>query len=70
MPNKIPGGAAYRLKPCPFCGGVVYRKIGLMGINFFRCRACGATMSFDSDYYNTHKNEAVEAYNKRYEEEK
>jgi Lar family restriction alleviation protein len=53
------------LKPCPFCGGKVRRAIGLMGLNFFRCKECGAVVSFDNDYYNTHKNEAIEAWNRR-----
>jgi Lar family restriction alleviation protein len=53
------------LKPCPFCGGKVKRIIGYKGLNFFKCIKCGAVMSFDNDYYNTHKNEAIEAYNRR-----
>jgi len=52
------------LKPCPFCGGNVKRVIGFMGLNFFKCR-CGAVVSFDNDYYNTHKSEAIEAWNRR-----
>ncbi len=27
--------------------------------------ACGATVSFDNEYYNNHKNEAVKAWNRR-----
>lgn len=55
------------LKPCPFCGGVVTRVIGFGGLNFFKCRKCGAVVSFDNDYYNKHKNEAIEAFNRRAE---
>ena len=53
------------LKPCPFCGGKVKRVIGIMGLNFFKCQKCGAVVSFDNDYYNTHQNEAIEAWNRR-----
>ena len=55
----------YELKPCPFCGGKVNRMIGFRGLNFFRCRKCGAVISFDNDYYNTHKSEAIAAWNHR-----
>lgn len=57
------------LKPCPFCGGKVRRVIGFMGLNFFKCRQCGAVISFDNDCYNTHKDEAIEAYNRRVNDE-
>lgn len=53
------------LKPCPFCGGKVRRVIGFMGLNFFKCQKCGAVISFDNDYYNDHQDEAIEAYNRR-----
>lgn len=48
-----------------FAGGEVKRVIGVMGLNFFKCKECGAVVSFDNDYYNTHKNEAIEAWNRR-----
>ena len=51
---------------CPFCGGTIKRKIGFAGLNFFKCQKCGAVISFDNDYYNSHKNEAVEAFNTRF----
>lgn len=54
-----------KLLPCPFCGGNVRRVIGIMGLNFFKCRKCGAVVSFDNDYYNLHKNEAIKAWNTR-----
>lgn len=56
-----------KLRECPFCGGKVKRVIGVMGLNFFKCKECGAVVSFDNDYYNTHKNEAIEAWNRRIE---
>lgn len=57
------------LKPCPFCGGTVKRAIGFNGLNFFKCfnKGCGAVVSFDNDYYNTHTNEAINAWNERKE---
>lgn len=58
------------LKPCPFCGGKVRRTIGsIMGFVFFKCRECGATISFNNYYYNEHKDEAIEAYNRRVNDE-
>ena len=53
------------LVPCAFCKGKVRRVIGFGGLNFFKCRKCGAVVSFDNDYYNTHKNEAIQAWNTR-----
>ena len=53
------------LLPCAFCKGDVRRVIGFGGLNFFKCRKCGAVVSFDNDYYNTHKNEAITAWNAR-----
>lgn len=53
------------LKPCPFCGGTVHRMIGFGGLNFFKCTKCGAVVSFDNDYYNAHRDEAVNAWNRR-----
>ena len=53
------------LKPCPFCGAQARRVIGFMGVNFFKCNECGATVSFDDEYYNNHKNEAIKAWNRR-----
>lgn len=54
-----------KLKPCPFCGGSVERKLGFGGLNFFKCKKCGAVVSFDNDYYNTRTDKAVEAWNRR-----
>lgn len=53
------------LVPCPFCKGEVRRVIGFDGLNFFKCKKCGAVVSFDNDYYNTHKNDAIRAWNTR-----
>lgn len=53
------------LLACPFCKGHVRRVIGFGGLNFFKCKKCGAVVSFDNDYYNTHKNEAITAWNTR-----
>ena len=53
------------LMPCPFCKGKVRRVIGVMGLNFFKCKGCGAVVSFDNDYFNAHPNEARLAWNTR-----
>lgn len=58
------------LKPGPFCGGAINRRTGFGGLNFFNCAKCGATISFDNDYYNTHKDKAVHAWNTRTKPEK
>lgn len=50
---------------CPFCKGEVRRVIGVMGLNFFKCKGCGAVVSFDNDYFNAHPNEARLAWNTR-----
>lgn len=52
------------LKPCPFCGNKVVIIKGFGNINFFKCQ-CGATTSFDNDFYNNHKNAAIGAWNRR-----
>ena len=46
------------LVPCPFCKREVRRVNGVMGLNFFKCKGCGAVASFDNDYFNAHPNEA------------
>ena len=58
------------LKPCPFCGERIHRTKGFGGLNFFKCRntACGAVVSFDNDYYNLHKDEAIKAWNRRHKD--
>lgn len=51
-PNE---GTVTELKPCPFCGN---KKIqvshGMTGAPFlfFKCKECGATVSFDNDLSN------------------
>ena len=57
-----------KIKPCPFCGKQVNRVIGLGGLNFFKCKNCGAIVSFDNDFYNTHTDEAINAWNSRSKE--
>lgn len=42
-----------KLKPCPFCGGKMERKIGYKRIYFFSCKSCGAIISFDNDLCNS-----------------
>jgi len=38
-----------------------------VGVNVFKCKKCGAIVSFNNDYYNTHKDRAFKAWNRRYE---
>lgn len=56
-----------KLKPCPFCGGEAVCVKGFVGVNVFKCKKCGAIVSFNNDYYNTHKDKAFKAWNRRYE---
>lgn len=56
------------LKACPFCNKPVMRVRGFNGLNFFKCTnrgECGAVMSFDNDYYNTHTEEAYKQFIRR-----
>ena len=57
-----------KLRECPFCGGNVRRFIGFGGLNFFTCQKCGAVVSFDNDFYNAYKDRAVEAWNRRFDD--
>lgn len=57
-----------KLKPCPFCGGEVKTTKVLYGLIFFKCKKCGAVVSFDNDYYNRNPDKAVYAWNRRAEE--
>lgn len=56
------------LRECPFCGNPVRRVRGMAGLNFFKCTnrgVCGAVMSFDNDYFNTHTEDAYKQFNRR-----
>lgn len=56
------------LAPCPFCGGQVVTYTGIMGtsLRFFKCKKCGATISFDNVECNTAPQKAVERFNNRF----
>ena len=57
--------AELKLKPCPFCGGKVNKKIApLMGTIMFICDKCGADICF---YGAEHEPKATQAYNRRAE---
>ena len=58
------------LKPCPFCGGQPYVKIGMMQLRFFKCNHCGAVVSFDSDFTNRRPDIAYKLWNRRAEDER
>ena len=51
------------LKPCPFCNGVVIKRIApLMNTVMFVCTKCGADVCF---YGAEHDPKASEAWNRR-----
>ena len=55
-----------KLKPCPFCGG----EINVQGFTgapfwFFKCRKCGATISFDNAECNEVPRMAKQYWNRR-----
>ncbi len=58
------------LKPCPFCGKKVVRQKGYMGLNFFKCKNCGAVISFNNDFCNNNPDKAINAWNRRAEDGK
>ena len=63
------------LKPCPFCGGttrLTHGDIIASPIAIFKCRKCGAVVSFDEPVCNagaTNNDDtpAIKAWNNRYE---
>ena len=51
------------LKPCPFCGGAVNKKIGqYKGTVMFVCKKCGADVCF---YGAEYEPKATQAWNRR-----
>lgn len=55
------------LKPCPFCGGKVKKRIGpIQQTVMFICQKCGADVCF---YGAEHEPKATEAWNRRGENE-
>lgn len=56
-----------KLKPCPFCGGSVKKRIApLMGTVMFVCEKCGADVCF---YGAEHEPKATLAWNRRKDED-
>ncbi len=56
------------LKPCPFCGGLVRKRVGFGGILLYECmnkKNCGAMVSFDSDTCAAKPEKADEIWNRR-----
>ncbi len=55
-----------KTSPCPFCGGEVKVTHGMTGVPFwfFRCKKCGAIVSFDNDECN-HNPEKAKGYFER-----
>lgn len=59
--------AKVNAKPCPFCGNKVIISHGIINAPFwfFKCHACGATVSFDNAVCNMKPEEALEFWNRR-----
>lgn len=55
-----------KLLNCPFCDGEINITHGMIGAPFwfFKCKKCGATISFDNDECN-HNPEKAKDYFKR-----
>ena len=55
------------VKNCPFCGGKVRATHGLINAPwyFFKCRKCGAVVSFDNDECNATPIKAINYFNSR-----
>ena len=53
----------YKLKPCPFCGGIAQENSN-GGCNSFTvfCRECGAKIV---DHYGTNNSEVIKQWNRR-----
>ena len=54
-----------RIKPCPFCDGIVKVIKSPIGVIFFKCEECGCIVSFDTKKCNKHPEKAIEAFNTR-----
>lgn len=52
---------------CPFCGGKVNISHGMIGVPFwfFKCKTCGAIVSFDNDDCNHSPEKAKEYFERR-----
>ncbi len=63
------------LKPCPFCGGEVENvktfkdRYVFYQILFFKCKKCGAVVSFDNANSSINYMNAVETWNRRANDE-
>lgn len=55
--------ARIKTSPCPFCGGEVNITHGMICAPFwfFKCKKCGAVISFDNDECNYNPEKAVES---------
>lgn len=54
-----------KIKPCPFCDGIVKVIKSPIGVIFFKCEECGCIVSFDTKKCNKHPEKAIEAFNRR-----
>lgn len=56
-----------KIKGCPFCAGEINVTHGLINAPylFFKCRACGAIVSFDNDECNHNPRKAMQYFERR-----
>lgn len=59
--------ARIRVKGCPFCDGEINITHGVIGASvwFFKCKKCGAIISFNNDECNTEPSRAKEYFERR-----
>lgn len=59
--------AKIKTSPCPFCGGEINITHGMIGAPFwfFKCKKCGATISFDNDECNYNPEKAKDYFERR-----
>lgn len=59
--------AKIKIKSCPFCGGEIRVTHGyiMAPFWFFKCKKCGAVISFDNDECNSNPERAKEYFERR-----
>ncbi len=59
--------ARIKTSPCPFCGGEVNITRGMLEVRFwfFKCKKCGAVVSFSNDECDHNPEKAKEYFERR-----
>ena len=67
MSKELKVSKSIRLKPCPFCGSNVQCDHGDTNAPFlfFRCRRCGAVVSFANEICDAEPIKAIGYWNRR-----